>query len=150
MKTYRRILVCITAADQEADLLQRTAELSRDHPAHILALRVIDTRSGFEADGPAATLPGDAAARRAPAAKRRLDLLLARCGLAWAESRVLCGEPADVLAQVGREWAPDLILTAGRLLPEEVGAGTDVLRVGCRNWLARLAGMLASPQPRHA
>jgi len=150
MKTYRRILVPIPADGQGDVLLQRAAELAQGQHAQMLVVRVLDTRSGFEPDGPAAVLPGEAAARRSPDAKKRLDLQLARNNLGWAEAKVVWGEPQAVLAEVIRNWAPDLVVACAGLLPTGIAEDADILTVGCRSLLGRLVGAFNHHAPRHA
>lgn len=150
MKTYRRILVPIPADGQGDVLLQRAAELVQARHAQMLVVRVLDTRSGFEPDGPAAALPGEAAARRSPDVKKRLDLQLARNNLGWAEAKVVWGEPQAVLADVIRNWAPDLVVACAGLLPTGIAEDADVLTVGCRSLFGRLVGALNHHAPRHA
>lgn len=150
MKTYRRILVPISAGDQGDFLLQRAAELAQGQRTQMLVVRVLDTRSGFEPDGPVATLPGEAAARRAPEAMKHLDLQLARNNLAWAEAKVVWGEPKAVLADVVRSWDPDLVVACAGRLPQGIAEGADILTVGRRSLFRRLAEVLHHPAPRHA
>lgn len=150
MKTYRRILVPIPADGQGDILLQRAGELARAQHAQMLVVRVLDTRSGFEPDGPAASLPGEAAARRSPDVKKRLDLLLARNNLGWAEAKVVWGEPRAVLADVIRNWAPDLVVACAGLLPMGIAEDADILTVGRRSLFGRLVGALHLHTPRHA
>lgn len=150
MKTYRRILVPVSGGGQSDLQLQRAAELAQAQQAKILVVRVLDIRSGFEPDGPAAALPSEAAARRAPGVKKRLDLQLARNNLAWAESRVVWGEPKQVLTGIMRDWKPDLVVSYAGQLVHEVVEGADVLTVARRSWLTNLVGIFRHPAPRHA
>jgi nucleotide-binding universal stress UspA family protein len=149
MKTYRRILVSIAAGGETNILLQRAAGLAQAAQAQLLVVRVLDGRSGFAPDGPAAAWPPDVAARRVPETKRRLDLLLAQNDLGWAESRVVWGEPEDQLAHIVRTWEPDLVVTGAGDLPREVTNGADTLKVGRRSWFSRLWDAL-SPAPAPA
>ena len=57
MKTYRRILVPIFSAGQTALLLHRVSDLVQGGSAKLLVVRILDTHSGFESDGPAGMLP---------------------------------------------------------------------------------------------
>jgi nucleotide-binding universal stress UspA family protein len=150
MKSYRRILVPLTTEGQSDIQLQRAAELSQVQRAQMLVVRVIDTRSGFEADGPAAMMPGEAAARRAPGVKKRLDLQLARNNLGWAEAKVVWGEPKLVLSDVVRSWGPDLVIACAGHLPQGIAEDADILTVGCRSLFRRLAEAFSHPSPRHA
>lgn len=138
MKTYRRILVPIVSAGEGDILLRRAAEIAQGQRVQMLVVRVLDTRSGFEPDGPAAVMPGEAAARRAPDAKKRLDLLLARNNLGWAEARVVWGDPKNVLSEVIRTWQPDLVVASAGRLPVGVLADADVLTVARRGLLSAL------------
>ena len=150
MKTYRRILVPLSADGQSDVLLHRAAELAQAQDAKMLVVRVLDTRSGFEPDGPAAILPGEAAARRAPDVKKRLDLQLARNNLAWVEAKVVWGEPTAVLPDVIRNWQPDLVVTFTSHLPQLAVDGVDVLTVSRPSVFRRLAEAFQNPSPRHA
>lgn len=150
MKAYRRILVPITSTGQGDILLQRAAELAQAQRAQMLALRILDTRSGIAPDGPAAVLPGEAAARRAPGAKKQLDLQLARMNLGWAEARVVWGEPIVLLTEIIRAWEPDLVVACAGQLPYGITEDADTLTVACGGLFKRLSGMLNNPAPRHA
>jgi nucleotide-binding universal stress UspA family protein len=152
MKTYRRILVSLANAGETEVLLQRAAGLAHVNQAQLLVVRVLDTRSGFEADGPAASLPEAAASRRAPETKRRLDLLLAQNDLGWAESLVVWGDPKVMIAKLIRTWEPDLIVAGECHLPRQVAHRLDTLEVRSRSGFSRLLGGLipASPSPRLA
>lgn len=150
MKTYRRILVPISAGDQSDFLLQRAAELAQAQRTQMLVVRVLDTSSGFEPDGPAAILPGEAAARRAPEVMKHLDLQLARNNLGWAEAKVVWGETKTVLAEIVRSWDPDLVVAGAGYLPQGIADGADILTVGRRSLFRRLAEVLHHPTPRHA
>ncbi len=150
MKTYRRILVPLTAAGQCDTLLCRAAEIAQEHNAKMLVLRVLDIRSGFAPDGPAALRPEEAAARRAPNVKKRLDLLLARNNLGWAEAKVQWGEPKKVLAEVIDSWQPDLVLACAGDLPQGFVHGSDLLTVNCRSLLKRLIEVFHHPVHRPA
>jgi nucleotide-binding universal stress UspA family protein len=150
MKTYRRILVPILTGGDNDIQLQRAAELAQAQRTQMLVVRVLDTRSGFEPDGPAAVLPEKAAARRAPDAKKRLDLQLARNNLGWAEAKVVWGIPKDALADVIYAWTPDLVVACSGQLPQGVADGADILTVGCNRLLHRLTEAFRFPTPRHA
>lgn len=146
MSAYRRILVPILSGSQAEIQLNRVTELGEIAQAQMLVVRVIDPRSGFEPDGPAAAARG----RRVTNAKQRLDLQLARNNLSWAESRVVLGEPKAALAAVIRSWKPDLVVTCEGHLPEGVAQGADVLTVGRCGILRRLADSLRLSAFRHA
>lgn len=150
MNTYQRILVPIPASGQGDILLHRAAELAQSRRVQILVVQVIDTRSGFEPDGPAAVLPGEAAARRAPAVRKRLDLQLARNSLSWAEAKVVWGEPEAVLADVIRAWKPDVIVACAGQLSQSVVQETDILTIGCRSLFSRLTKAWRQPTLQHA
>ncbi len=151
MKTYRRILVPIDSVSRGEALLKRAAEIAQTDHAEVMVVKVIDICSGFESDGPVGSLPMERAARKKPAERKRLDLMLARNNLSWAQSQVICGEPAPVLADTIQQWRPDLIVIAASLfLPGWVasavaqsgGVRPDVLTVVCGNAFSRLAQAL--------
>ena len=142
MKTYRRILVPIFSASQTALLLHRVSDLVQGGSAQLLVARILDTHSGYESDGPAGMLPEESAVRRARDAGKRLDLQLARHNLAWAEARVLWRNPKAAIADVVDTWAPDLVVTIAGGFPEGFADGADILRVGRRNLLGRLADVI--------
>jgi nucleotide-binding universal stress UspA family protein len=150
MKTYQRILVPIPAGGNSDHLLQRAAELAQARHTQMLVVRMLGTGSVFEPDGPAAVLPQDMAARRAPEARKRLDLQLARNNLAWAEAKVVWGDPKLLLADIIRSWKPDLVVTIAGQLPHEVAEGLDILTVSSRSLLRRLSEAFHHPVPRHA
>lgn len=150
MKPYRRILVPIFSGAQNDILLERAAELAKASHTQMLALHIIDTRSGFEPDGPAAALPEESAARRAPAAKKNLDLQLARNNLSWVEAKVAWGEPKAVLADVVRDWKPDLVVTFSAKLPNGIAYDCDILNIAGSKLLRRMAEALRFPIPKHA
>ena len=150
MKTYRRILVPIFSASQTALLLHRVSDLVQGGSAQLLVVRILDTHSGYESDGPAGMLPEEAAGRRARDAGKRLDLQLARHNLAWAEARVLWRDPKAAMAEVVDTWNPDLVVTIAGGFPEGFADGADILRVDRRNLLGRLADAMLHFPFRHA
>jgi len=155
MKAYQRILVPIPADGRGEILLRRAAEMLPTSRGNMMVVQVLDTRSGFESDGPAGSLPGERAARQVPGAKKRLDLLLARNNLAWAESRVLCGEPHPAMTEFIRSWKPDLVVTCARVSPEELAYDLaadlpDVLTVKCHSLFGRLGGAFGQAAHGHA
>ncbi len=149
MHNYRRILVPILAGSQSDILLHRVAELAQVTRTQMLVVHVLDSHDGTASDGPAGALPGELAARRAPEAMKRLELQLARNNLAWAEAKVVWGEPKGLLTKLVREWAPDLVVSCSQL-SQDVVQDADTLTVGCRSLFRRLAQTLHSGVPRHA
>ena len=148
MRTYHRILVPIDSGSRGEALLKRAAEIAQTDHAEVMVVKVIDIRGGFESDGPTGSLPMELAARKKPAERKRLDLMLARSNLSWAQAQVICGEPVPVLADTINQWRPDLIVAATTLLfPDWVasavaqsnGVRPDVLTVVCTNVFSRLA-----------
>lgn len=145
MNHYQRILVPIPAGSQGDVLLHRAAELARAQRAQVLVVQVIDTRSGFTPDGPAAVLPGEAAARRVPEVRKRLELQLARNNLSWAEVRVVWGEPKIALNDVIRGWKPDVVIACAGHLSQGLAHDADVLTVGCSSFFRRLGRAWGQP-----
>lgn len=118
MRAYRRILVAIPACEPGEPLLQRAAALAgMNRDARVL----VACLSG----------PADAPARpRLASLRQRLDLLLARNNLAWAETRIAAGDARAVLADLIRSWRPDLLLACRSQLPQNPGHGLDILTPG--------------------
>lgn len=150
MKSYHRILVPILNNGQSGALLQKVSDIARYSRPQVLVVRILDTRSGFEPDGPAAIFPEEAAARRAPAALKRLELQLARSNLGWAEAKVVWGVPKVKLAGLVRAWQPDLVVTGKTQLPKEISASVDVLTTAGKSLFRRLMDALIPPTIRHA
>ncbi len=150
MNSYQRILVPVPAGSHGDVLLHRAAGLSHAQGSQMLVVHVIDTRSGFEPDGPAGVLPGEAAARRVSEMKRRLDLQLARNNLSWAEAKVVWGEPKVRLAEIIHAWKPDIIVACDGDLPQGIAPGADILTIGCTSWLRRLTRVRPQPALLHA
>jgi len=147
MRTYQRILVPIDSGSRGEALLKRAAEIAQIGHAEIMVVKVIDIRDGFESDGPVGSLPMERAARKKPAERKRLDLMLARNNLSWAQAQVICGEPVPVLTDTINQWRPDLIIAAATLLltgwaasavAQSSGVRPDVLTVVCNNVFSRL------------
>lgn len=147
MKPYRRILVPIFHNGQSEDLLHAVREIATDQRPQVLVVRLIDTGSGIESDGPAGRLPGEIASRHAIDAMHRLDLQLARHRLAWVEARAVWGDPAAELTHLIDRWQPDLVLTRRGQLPQEVPEGVDLLHTAGRGFLRQLAGSFLQPAP---
>lgn len=147
MKNYRRILVPMPSHGRGAALLRRASEILPTSRADMMVVQVLDTRTGFESDGPAGSLAGERVARQVPSAKMRLDLLLARNNLGWAKSQVLCGEPRPAITDFIRAWKPDLVVTCAKFSPEEIstdltdllGNAPDVLTVNCNGLFSFLS-----------
>lgn len=150
MKNYQRILIAVTSAVQSDILLERAVEVVRDRRAQIMVLRILDTAGSFEPDGPAASLPREAAARRAPEAKRQVELQLARKNLGWAEAQVVWGDPPSLLAAMVHSWNPDLVVACTGGLAQGVADNADALMVDCGGILKRFSGLLFHPELRHA
>ena len=155
MKTYRRILIPLPADGRGEILLRRAAERLPASRGDMMVVRVLDTRHGFESDGPAGSLPGERVARQVPGVKKRLDLLLARNNLAWAESRILCGEPRPAMAEFIRAWKPDLVVTCADLAPEQLandlsGEPPDILTLKCHGLFNRLGDAFGLAAHGHA
>lgn len=150
MKNYHRILVAIPNGARGDALLQRAAALTHGQNSKLMVVRTLDTRSGVESDGPLGMLPEDRAGRLLPAAKRNLDLQLARNNLGWAEATVAHGEPMGVLDELIRSWRPDLLLACANDLPDSIATGVDILSVGCTGLFGRFLDNFRQPAVNHA
>lgn len=143
MKSRQRILVPLTHGYSGSALLRRAGEIAESGYAEMLVVSVLDTRSGFEPDGPAGYLPGERAARLAPAERTRLEHDLERHGLVRAKATVIWGEPRAALSELIRSWRPDLVVCDGRtrrMLPARTRQdGPEMIRVSRDGVLARLA-----------
>lgn len=144
MKPSQRILVPFTHGHSGAALLRHAGELAESRQAELLVVSVVDTRSGFEPDGPAANLPGERAARLAPAEQKRLENELVRHGLVRAAVSVIWGEPRAALSALIERWQPDTIVCDGRtrrMLPARMNQdGPELLTIGSGP-VARLTGL---------
>jgi len=143
-KTRQRILVPLTHGHSGSALLRRASEITASGQSELLVVSVLDTRSGFEPDGPAGNLPGERAARLAPAEQKRLEHDLMRHGLERAEATVIWGEPRAALSALIRSWRPDLVVCDGRtrrMLPAHTGEeGPEMMRIDRNDAFARLTG----------
>jgi nucleotide-binding universal stress UspA family protein len=144
MKTRQRILVPFTHGHSGTTLLRRASEIAASREADLLVVSVLDTRSGFEPDGPAANLPGERAARLAPAEQKRLEQDLVRHGLTQAQATVIWGEPRAALSALIRSWNPDMVVCDGRtrrmLHARACKDGPELMRIDRAGAFARLAG----------
>ena len=145
MKTRQRVLIPFTHGHSGSALLRRAGEIAVSGNVELLVVSVLDTRSSFDSDGPAGTLPGERAARLAPPEQKRLELDLMRHGLGQqAQATVIWGEPRTALSALIRNWRPDLVVCDGRtrrLLPARPDqAGPQLMTIGRDGAFARLAG----------
>lgn len=140
MKSYRRILVPIFSNGQSEELLHALKELIVGRQTQVVIVRLVETRSGVESDGPAGELPGESAARRAMDAMRRLELQLARHNLGWVETRAMWRDPQAEMAKLIAEWHPDLIVTRRDNSLRDLPRGVAVLHTAGRSFLRQLAG----------
>jgi hypothetical protein len=154
MKTRQRILVPFTHGHSGSALLRRAGEIASSTDVELLVASVLDTRSVFEPDGPAALLPGERAARLAPAEQKRLENDLKRHGLGRAEATVIWGEPRTALSGLIDRWCPDMIVCDGRtrrMLPARMPEDGPALVMLDRNGaMARLAGLFFPHAAGHA
>jgi K+-sensing histidine kinase KdpD len=154
VKARQRILLSFTPGRRGETSLRRAGEIAASEHADLLVVQVLDTRSGFEPDGPAAILPGEHAARRVPAEKKRLDQQLTQNGLGWAKTAVVCGEPRAVLSEMVRSWRPDLVISDARMpriLPRRAGQNEpEMMTVGGGGLFARMAEFLFPHARGHA
>ena len=154
MKTRQRILVPFTHGHSGVALLRRAGEIATSGDVELLVASVMDTRSVFEPDGPAALLPGERASRLAPAEQKRLELDLKRNGLNRAEATVIWGEPRTALSALIHRWCPDMIVCDGRtrrMLPARMPEdGPELVMLGRSTPLARLTGFFFPHAAGHA
>jgi nucleotide-binding universal stress UspA family protein len=146
MKTSQRILVPFTHGYSGSALLRRAGEIAATRAAELLVVSVLDTRSGFVSDGPAGNLPGERAARLAPAEQKRLERDLQRHSLDRAQATVIWGEPRAALSDLIRNWHPDLVVCdrwTRRMLPARMDKEcAEMIRIDRSSAFARLAGLL--------
>jgi hypothetical protein len=154
MKTRQRVLIPFTHGHSGSALLRRAGEISASGDVELLVVSVLDTRSGFDADGPAGALPGDRAARLAPPEQKRLEHDLMRHGLDQAQATVIWGEPRTALSALIRSWRPDLVVCDGRtrhMLPAQSDQeGPALMTIGRDGALARFAGLFFPQTQGHA
>jgi hypothetical protein len=154
MKT-QRILIPFTHGHSGSALLRRAGEIAASQEVELLVVSVLDTRSSFDSDGPAGSLPGERAARLAPPEQKRLEHDLMRHGLNQANATVIWGEPRSALSGLIRSWCPDLVLCDGRtrrLLPTARSdrEGPALMTIGRDGAFARLAGVFFPHAQEHA
>lgn len=154
MKTRQRILVPYTPGRSGAALLRRAGEIAASREADLRVVHVLDTRTSFEPDGPAGALAGERAARRAPAAQKRLEQDLKQHGLGHAQGTVIWGEPGSALAALIGSWHPDLVVCDGRIsrmFPARASQqGPEMMTLGGNGLFARLARLVFPHAQRHA
>jgi hypothetical protein len=154
MKTRQRILIPFTHGHSGLALLRRAGEIAASQEVELLVVSVLDTRSSFDSDGPAGSLPGERAARLAPPEQKRLEHDLKRHGLNQAHATVIWGEPRCALAVLIRSWCPDLVLCDGRtrrMLPARAyQEGPEMMRIDRDGAFARLAGFFSPQAQGHA
>jgi hypothetical protein len=154
MKTRQRILVPFTHGYSSSALLRRASEIAASGDVDLLVVSVLDTRSGFESDGPAGNLPGERAARLAPSEQKRLEHELMRHGLDRAQATVIWGEPRTALSALIRSWNPDMVMCDGRtrrMLPARAyQEGPEMMRIDRDGAFARLAGFFYPQAQGHA
>ena len=155
MKTRQRVLIPFTHGHSGSALLRRASEIAVSGNVELLVVSVLDTRSSFDSDGPAGTLPGERAARLAPPEQKRLEHDLMRHGLGQqAQATVIWGEPRTALSALIRNWRPDLVVCDGRtrrLMPARPDqAGPQLMTIGREGAFARLAGFFLPQTQGHA
>lgn len=154
MKARQRVLIPFTHGHSGSALLQRAGEIAAAGDIDLLVVSVLDTRSSFDSDGPAGTLPGERAARLAPPEQKRLEHDLKRHGLVQAQATVIWGEPRTALSALIRSWRPDLVVCDGRtrsMLPARPDReGPALVTIGRNGAFARLAGLFFPNAQEHA
>jgi hypothetical protein len=154
MKTRQRVLIPFTHGHSGSALLRRAGEIAASGHVELLVVSVLDTRTSFDSDGPAGTLPGERAARLAPPEQKRLEHDLMRHGLGQAQATVIWGEPRTALSALIRSWRPDLVVCDGRtrrLMPARPAQeGPQLMTIGRDGAFARLAGLFFPHAQEHA
>ena len=154
MKTRQRILIPFTHGHSGSALLRRAGEIAASQDIELLVVSVLDTRSSFDSDGPAGSLPGERAARLAPPEQKRLEHDLKRHGLNQANATVVWGEPRTALSGLIRRWCPDKIVCDGRtrhMLPARMPEdGPELVMLDRNGAMARLAGFFFPHAQEHA
>ena len=154
MEIRQRILVPLTHGHSGSALLRHASELAAAGQVELLVVSVLDTRSGFEADGPAGNLPGERAARLAPAEQKRLERDLMRHGLERAQATVIWGEPRVALSALIESWRPDLVVCDGRtrrmLAARTSQEVPQIMRIDREGTFARVTGFFYPQAQGHA
>jgi len=154
MKTRQRVLIPFTHGHSGSALLRRAGEIAASGNIDLLVVSVLDIRSAFDSDGPAGKLPGERAARLAPAEQKRLERELMRHGLGQAQATVIWGEPRAALSALIRSWCPDLVVCDGRtrrLMPARPGQqAPQLMTIGRTGAFGRLAGFFLPQTQGHA
>jgi hypothetical protein len=117
--------------------LLREAAAQANAGALIRVVRILDTRSGFDADGPAGQLPDERVARRVAAERQALVAAVHNAGIPPCQIDVLWGEPAVTLAALIASWRPERVLGGKRLVSPRFAGNS-----GRAAWLAALWGRM--------
>jgi universal stress protein A len=113
MREYQKILLCLDLTDDSEKITERAKDIARRNSAAIVLLHVVEyvpVEPMGEALLPAVQIEGELVER----ARKRIEELATRMGLADSERLVLTGNIKTEVVRVARERGTDLIVIGSR------------------------------------
>jgi universal stress protein A len=113
MREYKKILLCLDLTDDSEKITERAKDIAQRNAASIVLLHVVEyvpVEPMGEALLPAVQIEGELVER----ARKRIEELAAKMGLAGSERLVLTGNIKTEVVRVARERGTDLIVIGSR------------------------------------
>jgi len=113
MREYKKILLCLDLTDDSEKITERAKDIAARNSAAITLLHVVEyvpVEPMGEALLPAVQIEGELVDR----AKKRIDELATKMGLAGSEKLVLTGNIKNEVVRIARERGADLIIIGSR------------------------------------
>jgi universal stress protein A len=113
MREYKKILLCLDLTDDSEKITERARDIAQRNAAAIVLLHVVEyvpVEPMGEALLPAVQIEGELVER----ARKRIEELAAKMGLAGSERLVLTGNIKTEVVRVARERGTDLIIIGSR------------------------------------
>jgi universal stress protein A len=113
MREYKKILLCLDLTDDSEKITERAKDIAQRNAAVITLLHVVEyvpVEPMGEALLPAVQIEGELVER----AKKRIEELATKMGLAGSERLVLTGNIKTEVVRIARERGTDLIIIGSR------------------------------------
>jgi universal stress protein A len=113
MREYKKILLCLDLTDDSEKITERAKDIAQRNAAVITLLHVVEyvpVEPMGEALLPAVQIEGELVER----AKKRIEELATKMGLAGSERLVLTGNIKTEVVRIARERSTDLIIIGSR------------------------------------